>query len=197
MNIHTLSDEIITLHEHCITKWKQAQEINTESMELEAVQKNHWFNYQLWHAEDKARRDDKGFKYVYQAKRAIDGFNQQRNNQMEIIDEWLYHFLKPELNAQIPVHSETPGMMIDRLSILSLKAYHMHEQVVRDDANDHHKKQCQIKLDVIMAQKKQLAHCLTTLLQEVLSKSRTFKVYHQFKMYNDPQLNPELYNKNN
>lgn len=157
------------------------------------IEENHAFNYQLWNAEDKARRDDMGAEFVYKAKREIDGFNQQRNNRMEAIDEWFFHTLQPAAPQTCPVHSETPGMIIDRLSILSLKSFHMSIQANRQDASEEHRKQCAHKLAVIRQQLEQLASCLEHLLEEVQAKTRTFRVYHQFKMYNDPSLNPQLY----
>ena len=91
------------------------------------------------------------------------------------------------------MHSETPGMMIDRLSILALKAFHMAIQVERVDVAAAHHQTCLSKLHVIEQQTTQLQACLHQLLHAVSNKTRTFRVYHQFKMYNDPTLNPELY----
>ena len=184
---------ITTLHQACIVQW------NTFGIELhqkdflKIVEENHAFNFQLWIAEDRARRDDMGFEFVYRAKREIDRFNQQRNNRMEAMDEWLFLELQPASLSTCPVHSETPGMMIDRLSILALKAYHMGLQVERRDVDEAHHQLCQSKLQTIEEQRKQLEDCLYVFLHEIQSRKRTFRVYHQFKMYNDPTLNPELY----
>lgn len=187
---------ITTLHKNCINQWK-ATGITQQHQEFYAlVEENHAFNYQLWHAEDKARRDDMGHAFVYQAKRDIDRFNQLRNNRMEAMDEWLFHQLQPAAPAVCPVHSESPGMMIDRLSILSLKSYHMALQTHRQDVDETHRSTCMNKLDVIHQQLEQLSTCLEQLLEEVGAKTRTFRVYHQFKMYNDSSLNPELYAQN-
>ncbi|QDP71594.1 DUF4254 domain-containing protein [Legionella israelensis] len=189
------ADLIINLHENCILHWKK-KGIHLSHQEFyQLVEENHCFNYQLWHAEDKARREDKGFEFVYHAKREIDHFNQQRNNRMEMMDGWLFQQLAPASYEQCPVHSETPGMMIDRLSILALKAFHMAIQVEREDVDTTHRERCKEKLAIIVQQQQQLGQCLDELLAEVVAKTRTFRVYHQFKMYNDPQLNPELYSK--
>lgn len=185
--------EILTLHRQCIVDWKNKGVVCEQQHFFALVEENHAFNYQLWHAEDRARRDDKGHEFVYQAKRDIDYFNQQRNNRMEAMDAWLYNTLQPVEPTQCPVHSETPGMMIDRLSILALKAYHMHVQMERKEVEETHRQNCRQKWQMIVSQKKQLAACLEQLLSEVQGKKRTFRVYHQFKMYNDPSLNPELY----
>ena len=188
-------DDIRALHAESIIRWKKTGVTHCQQGFLGLVEENHAFNYQLWHAEDRARREDMGFEFVYRAKREIDKCNQERNNRMEAMDEWLAVQLKPAPTDLCPIHSETPGMIIDRLSILGLKAWHMEFQVLRADADETHRLLCQQKLHVIMAQQQQLLGCLEQFLQEILAKTRTFRVDHQFKMYNDPALNPELNSK--
>ena len=190
----TYPDSIIALHHRAILRWKESALSFQETDFLALVEENHAFNYQLWHAEDRARREDKGFEFVYRAKRDIDHYNQQRNNRMESMDEWLFNALHPAPPSTCPVHSESPGMMIDRLSILALKSYHMALQISRQDVDESHRIRCSSKHDTIEAQKKQLHACLSELLQNIQEKTRTFRIYHQFKMYNDATLNPELYN---
>ncbi len=194
MNLQKFAQEITKLHADCIRQWKREEQINLQHEGLlRLAEENHAFNYQLWHAEDRARREDQGYEFVYNAKREIDHCNQQRNNRMEAMDQTLFKKLNPPAPTSCSVHSETPGMMIDRLSILALKYYHMGLQVVREDATPEHQQMCNNKLQVIEQQKTQLEICLDELLREILNKTRTFRVYHQFKMYNDPTLNPELY----
>ncbi len=156
------------------------------------VQENHLRNFQLWHEEDIARRDDLGSGRVYEAKRAIDRFNQQRNNFIEEMDKLLVTVLKPQ-ESGCPKNSETPGMIIDRLSILALKEYHMREETVRTDVGDDHRATCAEKLARITRQRDDLTQSLAELLDDVANRRRTFAVYYQFKMYNDPALNPQLY----
>lgn len=186
---------ISSFHQARILDWKKNGVHLHHEHFLKLVEENHAFNYQLWHAEDRARRDDLGADWVSQAKRDIDQYNQQRNNRMESIDEWLFKELKPAPHTQCPVHSETPGMMIDRLSILALKVYHMAEQSMRQDVDDEHRLTCLAKLNILKEQQQQLQTCLQQLYEDVINKVRTYRVYHQFKMYNDPALNPELYGK--
>ena len=186
---------IATLHRESTLLWK-AQGITLNAHDfLQLVEENHAFNFKLWHAEDRARRDDAGHEWVYWAKREIDQCNQQRNNRMEAMDEWIFNALQPAEPAACAVHSETPGMMIDRLSILALKAYHMALQTHRLDVDEAHRQLCTLKHQALEAQQKQLLDCLQCLLREVKERTRTFRVYHQFKMYNDPTLNPELYQR--
>ena len=186
--------ELDSLHRDSITRWKQHPLQLTQHGFLRIVEENHAFNYQLWHEEDKARRDDMGSEFVYQAKRNIDHFNQQRNNYMELMDKQLQQDLQPmDPTTNCPVNSETPGMIIDRLSILTLKHYHMAIQTTRSDVDSTHRESCQLKLDLIQNQRNQLLVCLTEFLQAILDKKRTYRLYHQLKMYNDKTLNPELY----
>lgn len=193
---HPINPTFITdLHKQCIIQWKSSGIKCQHEDFYQLVEENHAFNFQLWNAEDRARRDDMGSEFVYQAKREIDQCNQSRNNRMEAMDEWLFTRLKPENPGVCPVNSESPGMIIDRLSILSLKSYHMALQTERKDASEEHRKVCAGKLETIQQQLEQLRFCLEQLLDGIRSKSRTFRVYHQFKMYNDPTLNPELYNQ--
>jgi hypothetical protein len=156
------------------------------------VQENHLRNFQLWHEEDIARRDDLGSERVHQAKRAIDRFNQERNNFIEEMDKALVAALQPA-DSGVPKNSETPGMIIDRLSILALKEYHMWEETVRTDASEEHRAKCGEKLARIRLQRADLTQCLAELIEDVRAGARTFAVYYQFKMYNDPALNPQLY----
>jgi hypothetical protein len=156
------------------------------------IQENHQRNFELWHEEDIARRDDLGSERVHQAKRAIDRFNQERNNFIEEMDKALVAVLKPA-ESGCPKNSETPGMIIDRLSILALKEYHMREEVERDDASEEHRAKCSEKLARIRLQRGDLTRSLAELVEAVIAGTRTFAVYYQFKMYNDPALNPQLY----
>ena len=61
-------DDLATFHHQCILRWKQNGLTFEQKHFLAVVEENHAFNYQLWHAEDRARRDDKGFEFVYRAR---------------------------------------------------------------------------------------------------------------------------------
>ena len=108
------------------------------------------------------------------------------------MDKFLIATLNPP-ESGCPKNSETPGMMIDRMSILALKEFHMREETLRSDVAAAHLSKCAEKLSRISLQRADLTECLADLIASVRAKTRTFAVYYQFKMYNDPSLNPQLY----
>lgn len=179
------------LHRRWTALWHVVTPIPACSDLTGLVEQNHLENFNLWHEEDIARRDDLGAASVCKAKRNIDGHNQRRNDLVEQIDKQLVEMLEPPVGG-CPFNSETPGMMIDRLSILALKQYHMQEEVDRSDATLEHREKCSKKLVVISQQIADLSVAFNELLQQVQQGNRSFRVYFQFKMYNDAELNPQL-----
>lgn len=158
------------------------------------IDANHRYNCLLWREEDKARRRDVAASDIAASKRLIDQYNQQRNDAVEEIDEALLHELAHvQLAAGARLSSETAGAMMDRLSILALKIHHMRLQAGRTEAGAAHVQLCSAKLERLQAQRGDLAGCLDRLLGEARAGQAYFKVYRQFKMYNDPSLNPYLY----
>ncbi|MES2997368.1 MAG: DUF4254 domain-containing protein [Verrucomicrobiota bacterium] len=186
--------EVAALQSRLTALWHETAPVAAGEGFLNLVQENHLRNFELWHEEDVARRDDLGSERVHQAKRAIDRYNQERNNFIEEMDKALVAEFRP-VESGVPRNSETPGMMIDRLSILALKEFHMREETVRPDASEGHRSACAEKLVRIVLQRSDLAQCLAELFADITAGKRTFAVYYQFKMYNDPALNPQLYRK--
>jgi hypothetical protein len=153
----------------------------------------HNANFDLWHEEDKARSPEATDADIAEVKHAIDRLNQRRNDLVEKIDLWLLERL--EQNEKAPLHSETPGLMIDRLSILALKIYHTEEEEHRETATEAHRRRNADRLALLKEQRSDLAACLDALWGEILQGTRRFKLYRQMKMYNDPELNPAVYGR--
>jgi hypothetical protein len=149
----------------------------------------HRANYDLWHREDEARDPHASDHTIVQVKHDIDRLNQLRNDLAEQIDVTLLQ-LAPSSPAA-PLHSESPGLIIDRLSILALKIFHTEEQLHRSTPEHRHRNQS--RLAVLNEQRTDLSACLDALWSDVLAGRRRFKLYRQLKMYNDPTLNPVLY----
>lgn len=166
---------------------------------------NHFFNSSLWAEEDLARRTTVGAEDIAQNKRAIDRFNQARNDATERVDEILLTELglvdaasaqtdapvsKVPANARL--NSETAGSIIDRMSIMALKIHAMRAQTLRTDVDESHRSSSQVKLDKLLQQRADLGACLDALIADTQAGRAYFKVYRQFKMYNDPRFNPAL-----
>ena len=162
------------------------------------VSMQHYVNFELWHQEDMARDPDALDSKIAAVKRAIDVLNQRRNDMIEQMDQYLLDALQSKnikYTADAEMNSETPGSIIDRLSINALKIYHMDEEIQRLDVTDEHRKKCSGKLSVLQDQRNDLKKSLETLLADLGSGKKRLKVYQQMKMYNDENLNPVLYQK--
>ncbi len=162
---------------------------------LRLVSGQHRANFELWHIEDEARVPGASDAELAAVKRRVDPTNQRRNDLAEGLDRALLGWLEPRglPNPAAALHSETPGLMIDRLSILALKIYHTREEAERADAPPGHAERNRARLAILEEQRGDLAACLDALWGEILAGTRRFKLYRQLKMYNDPSLNPAVY----
>lgn len=185
--------DIVRFHDACVADraWAASGPARFGAGVWQWIETNHRFNNLLWDEEDLARRRDVPDSAIAANKRAIDRYNQSRNDAVERIDETLLAALPPA-PAHARLNSETAGAMIDRLSILALKVFHMRLQTERKDATPAHVAACREKLARLAEQRADLARCLGELLADCAAGRARFKVYRQFKMYNDPALNPHL-----
>jgi hypothetical protein len=195
--MQTLTD-IAALHDQLTLRWhREAFEVWHPPADpwISLVARQHLANFELWHTEDAARTPGATDADLARVKRRIDETNQRRNDLSEQIDQTLLDNLAPRglPNPEAPLHSESPGLMIDRLSILALKLFHTREEIERPDAPRHHAERNRERLEILKTQRDDLAGCLSQLWSETLAGSRRFKLYRQLKMYNDPALNPAVY----
>lgn len=155
-----------------------------------------WIDTVQWHYEDIIRDPNIDPVAALELKRKIDASNQDRTDTVEYIDSYFlekYKDVKPKSDATI--NTESPAWGVDRLSILALKIYHMHEEATRKDATQEHRDACQAKLDVLLEQRTDLSTAIQQLLDDIEAGDKYMKVYKQMKMYNDDELNPVLRNK--
>lgn len=188
------SSEIVAFHDACILNARDFSSPQFTEGVWRWIEANHANNRQLWAEEDLARRTDVADYEIAANKRAIDRFNQQRNDAIENIDEVILASLaNVSVRPDAWHNAETAGAMIDRLSILALKIFHMGQQAEREDAGAAHRARCEEKLARLKQQRDDLARCYDTLLDACREGRAFYRIYRQFKMYNDPTLNPYLY----
>jgi len=168
--------------------------VNARKQDLGSlIAMNHRLNAALWEEEDLARRPLAPDSEIAKNKRRIDWLNQHRSRSVEVIDELIELRLRavvPNKNARC--NSETPGAIIDRLSIASLKVFYMRRESLRSDSTGVQRRKSAEALFVLEAQHSDLCACLVSLVRELASGKARFRSYRHFKMYNDPDLNPHL-----
>ncbi|PJZ69446.1 hypothetical protein CH373_15210 [Leptospira perolatii] len=198
MNLDSAS--VVSVFQKSVQDWHRKEALSENpfsksSLEGLFYQKNQIDTIQ-WHVEDEIRRPDLPDSELVKLKRKIDSLNQERTDLVEQIDDMISSKYKdvPKKNSA-RMNSETPAWLIDRMSILELKIYHMEEQTHRKDVSETHLKNCKAKLEILLEQRKDLSVCLDELLDDLSKGDKFYKVYRQMKMYNDKNLNPSLYTK--
>jgi hypothetical protein len=187
------ADAIVRFHDRALERDAGVESTVPDSEPWSGIASNHRSNRLLWHEEDLARRSDVPASEIVANKRAIDRYNQARNDAVERIDEALLGRIAdiaPATDAW--QNSETAGAIVDRMSILSLKVHHMRLQTQRSDASASHRTLCAERLDRLVRQRDDLARCYDALLSAAQRGRAFWRVHRQFKMYNDPATNPYL-----
>ena len=163
------------------------------SIEFLLYEKN-WIDTVQWHLEDIVRNPEINPVDGLALKRRIDASNQVRTDMVEYIDSYFLEKNKHVVvNQNATINTESPAWAIDRLSILALKIYHMNVEATRADADAQHRDSCTAKLHTLLEQRKDLSSAIDMLLNDIAEGNKYMKVYKQMKMYNDPSLNPVLY----
>jgi len=156
-----------------------------------------WIDSVQWHLEDIIRNPNIIPADALLIKRRIDKSNQDRTDLVELIDDYfLNQYADVNVLPDATINTESPAWAIDRLSILVLKIYHMQRETERANVSAEHVETCKRKLEILLEQKKDLSVALDQLLCDISVGRKYMKVYKQMKMYNDPMLNPMLYDKN-
>lgn len=181
------------MHDAALESWyEQAPDSVEEPTDLASmILAQHFTNFRLWALEDEARRTDVNNDYIADIKRQIDPWNQRRNDLIERIDQAILGQFEGIDVSGAALHSETAGMIVDRLSILALKIRNMGVYAARED-DPALAQECSEKQARLRVQRADLLQCLEHLIEEFHQGTRYFKSYKQFKAYNDPRLNPAM-----
>lgn len=198
--------KVISIFQESIADWHQKKLLATDTLTRNypenspefLLYKKNWIDTEQWHIEDEIRRADISDHELVGFKRKIDKLNQERTDSVELLDNLIFNLYKDtKKQPEAKMNSETPAWLIDRMSILELKIYHMEEQTHRTDVSGNHIDSCQTKLNILLEQRKDLGVCLDEMLDDLAAGKKYFKVYRQMKMYNDETLNPSLYSSKN
>jgi len=197
------AQDCLSIFEQAIQDYHQYDDVNSaiqnpyqEGTIQHVLYLKSWIDTVQWHYEDIIRDPNINPVEGMELKRKIDKSNQHRTDVVEQLDDYyisLFEKVTPQSSATL--NTESPGWVVDRISILCLKIYHMQEQVTRLDVSEAHKTQCANKLAILLDQKNDLTTSFNGLLDEFAQGTKKIKVYRQMKMYNDESLNPVLYKK--
>ncbi len=104
--------QITFLHETTVKLWHRQEIVNPYRDFLYQVCEQHKFNFLIWHEHDLARGREVSDEQIAGVKRAIDRYNQQRNDWIERLDDHLKRMLddrniRPSIGAKH--NSETPA----------------------------------------------------------------------------------------
>lgn len=154
-----------------------------------------WIDAAQWHMEDLIRDPEIQPEAGMALKRRIDKSNQDRTDLVERIDSYFLTLFKDVKADDAPINTETPAWAVDRLSILSLKIWHMQEQADRTDVDAAFHDKSAARLATLKEQKTDLCGALDALLADLAAGRKRMKLYKQMKLYNDPETNPVLYGK--
>lgn len=148
----------------------------------------HYHNLSVWHHEDYARTDDP--TTIVNAKRGIDRHNQLRNDAIENLDR---HFASTQIDDPRAIFiTDTPGSLIDRLSVINLKLYHVAELLAKDDQTPSLINKLRDKLFILSNQRDYLLRHGDWLVNDLKKGRKCFVIFEQHKLYNDPTTNPKM-----
>jgi hypothetical protein len=157
----------------------------------------HYKNFFVWHFEEQVRHEGVKDKEIVELEQKIDRHNLKRLEAIEQIDIWIDNVLNSagiRPDKDIDVNSETPGSIVDRLSILTLKIFHLNELLLNERLNEEQRQLPALRKSILEEQRSDLAGAMDKLLLDLRQAKKRHQVYRQYKIYNDPSFHPEQYN---
>ena len=135
-------------------------------------------NFTLWGHEDEARRKNVPDNYIAELKRKIDKENQRRNDLIDTIDALIRDDVEKKLGSidqNLPMNSENPGSLYDRLTILALRSYNLRKEINRKDIDIPHIEKCSKMLEQVQERSSDLLKCLKELMDDIYSGRKKIK----------------------
>ena len=139
----------------------------------------HRNNVEQWRQEDVARDAHVDDETVAAAKRAIDALNTTRHHLVEAVDAALSDAID-QVPSAMPT-TETPGMVFDRLSVLTIR---LHATETAGDAYA-------ARVAVLRAQLTLLQEALDGLFADVRAGRKRFVPYESLKLYGSMDVRAE------
>lgn len=141
----------------------------------------------LWDLEDSARLSELGDSHVAKAKKDIDTCNQQRNDLIREIDALLYHHFDVSRAGKESFYSESPGMIIDRLSIIFIKLSIVQQLISLIEEVDL-KSEYLEKEKILLSQIESIGNFLDLYIERLIKKEVFFEIQQAVKIYNDKRV---------
>ncbi|HPF71451.1 MAG TPA: DUF4254 domain-containing protein [Candidatus Krumholzibacteria bacterium] len=184
-----LDDVIVRWHEGeaAIADWESATAV------IDARQPAGWaatvehlqlINTFQWHEEDRSRDHAADDAVLAAVKRSIDASNRRRVQTVDRLDDMIHAGLVAlgQVNPAAPLNSESPGSILDRLTVLALKIHHVGEACAALAAGPE-RAAMQARLDGLCEQRDDLGRCLDALLDGIRTGRVGLKLYRQVKVY--------------
>jgi hypothetical protein len=158
------------------------QLLNCVNCLSDSIVLNNFCNLILWKSEDKIRASASSPIIKVNLKKIIDFANQNRNEAIGLIDTYFIHKFKFS-NKIKRVETETPGMIIDRLSIINLKLYHLdfYSTCIGQSFDIEYRE----RKKILNLQKKDLISKHKLSMNLYKNKLCIFRVYSPQKFYNE------------
>jgi uncharacterized protein DUF4254 len=153
-------------------------EIDDLSSIAAVVRGLHRTNATQWAREDDVRRADATDAEIGALKRVIDELNLRRHRFTELIDDYCLDALPQGGGGEL--HTETIGMIVDRLSVLALREHHVG---IRGAAAP--SERLTRSLEDIRQQRADLRTALAALIRRCRTGESRFRVYRAHKLYGD------------
>lgn len=145
-------------------------------------------NKKLWDLEDVARDEYGKYQDVSNTKIKIDLTNQERNNCMSKIDSFISNnFNNSRICYQKNIEIETPGMIIDRMSIIFLKIKNS-EKIVSMTNDIDLSEEYKGKLQYLVSQFDTMGSYLDLFISDISKSKRCFRIFDPVKIYNDKRI---------